>query len=89
MRVVWKDSREYKTYIYRGYVIERYKNGWITSIPGDDYIYYSAEMAHNAADKILGGKTRKANPGRHKLGIKIIGKKTEGDIYACSLERQQ
>jgi hypothetical protein len=32
-------------------------------------------MAHNAIDKILGGKTRKANPGRHKLGIKIVGRK--------------
>lgn len=76
MRIVWKDSREYKTYIYRGYVIERFENGWITNIPGDDNIYYSAEITHNAVDKILGGKTRKASPARQKLGIKIIGKKS-------------
>lgn len=75
MRVVWKDSRNYKTYQYRGYVIEKCPGGWSTNIPGDDNIYYSAEMAHNAADKILGGKTRKANPSRQKLGIKIVGKK--------------
>ena len=73
MRIVWKDSRVYKTYNYRGYVIERCPQGWITNVPGDKYIHYSAETAHNAVDEMLGGKTRKANPGRHRLGIKIVG----------------
>ena len=75
MKIVWKDSRVYKTYSYRGYTIEKIPEGWITTVPGDEYIYYSAEMAHNAVDKMLGGKPRKANPRRHQLGIKIIGKK--------------
>ena len=82
MRIIWKDSREYKTYVYRGYTIEKIPEGWITNIPGDEFIYYSAEHAHNAADKILGGKTRKANPTRHKLGITIVGKK-DGD-HSCA-----
>lgn len=78
MRVVWKDSRNYKTYNYRGYIIEKCPGGWITTVPGDKYIYYSAETAHNAVDQMLGGKTRKANPARHKFGIKIVGEK-DGD----------
>lgn len=77
MRVVWKDSREYKTYNYRGYIIKKCPEGWITTVPGDEYIYYNAEMAHNAVDKLLGGKTRKSNPGRHRLGIRIVGKKSD------------
>ena len=83
MRIVWKDSRTYKVYSYRGHTIKRYQNGWITDIPGDDNIYYSAEHAHNAADKILGGKTRKANPGRQALGIKVVGKKDRKDVLSC------
>lgn len=79
MRVKWKDSREYKTYTYRDYTIEKCIGGWITNVPGDKHIYYSAEMAHNAVDKTLGGKTRKANPARHKFGIKIVGVK-DGDL---------
>lgn len=82
MRIVWKDSREYKTYFYRNHIIKKIKEGWITDIPGDEYIYYSAEIAHNAVDKILGGKPRKANPGRWKLGIKIVGKK--GGKNSCA-----
>ena len=78
MRVVWKDTRTYKTYQYRGYTIEKGQGGWITNVPGDKHIHYSAETAHNAVDQMLGGKTRKANPGRHKFGIKIIGIK-DGD----------
>ena len=76
MRVVWKDSCRSKTYNYRGCVISRFEDGWITDIPNDDNIYYSAEIAHNAVDKILVGKTRKANPARHRFGIKVIGKKS-------------
>lgn len=75
MRITWQDSREYKTYTYRGYTIEKIKEGWVTTVPGDEYIYHSAETAHNAVDKMLGGKTRKANPVRHKFGIKIVGRK--------------
>lgn len=75
MRVKWKDSRTYKTYKYRNHIIEKTSEGWITDVPGDQFIYLSAETAHNAVDKMLGGKTRKANPGRHALGIKIVGKK--------------
>lgn len=75
MRVVWKDSKRSGMYQYRGCTISRYENGWITDIQTDDNIYYSADMAHNAVDQILGGKTRKANPARHRFGIKVIGKK--------------
>lgn len=82
MRIVWKDSREYKTYKYRGHTIKKIPEGWITDIPDDEFIYYSAEQAHNAADKILGGNTRKANPTRHKLGIKIVGRKSGG--HSCA-----
>ena len=78
MRITWKDSIEYKTYKYRKHLITRYKAGWITNLPGDDNVYYSIDHALNSIDKILGGKTRKANPPRQKLGIKIIGKKEEG-----------
>lgn len=81
MRIVWKDSRTYKTYTYRGYTIEKTPEGWITSVPGDEFIYYSAETAHNAVDKMLGGKTRKANPARHRFGIKIVGRK--GGDHQC------
>ena len=75
MRVIWKDSRTYKTYSYRGYTIEKQPDGWSTTVPGDKYLYSSAETAHNAVDQMLGGKTRKANPGRHRLGVKIVGEK--------------
>ena len=77
MRITWKDSREYKTYVYRSYTIERNVLGWITNVPEDMNIYHSAECAHNAVDKMLGGKTRKANPGRHRLGVQIIGRKDD------------
>ena len=76
MRITWQDSREYKTYTYRGHTIEKTTEGWITTVPGDEFIYLSAEIAHNAVDKMLGGKTRKVNPARHKFGIKIVGRKT-------------
>lgn len=82
MRITWKDSRVYKTYQYREYTIEKTKKGWVTNIPGDNYIYRTAEHAHNAVDKILGGKTRKANPGRHILGIDIVG--TKGGDNTCA-----
>ena len=78
MRITWKDSRTYKTYRYRDCTIEKCIGGWITDIPCDDKIYHSAECAHNAVDEILGGKTRKKNPSRHRLGIKVVGKKDGG-----------
>jgi hypothetical protein len=68
--------------MYRNHIIKRVENGWITDVPGDDNIYYSAEVAHNAVDKLLGGKTRKANPRRLKFGIKIVGKK--GGDNSCA-----
>lgn len=75
MRVVWKDSRTYKTYTYRGYTIEKCPGGWSTSVPGDEFIYYSAETAHNAVDEMLGGHGNKINAGRRAMGVKIVGKK--------------
>nr|DAJ97374.1 MAG TPA: hypothetical protein [Herelleviridae sp.] len=59
-----------KIYLCRG-------DGWIIDIPGDSNIYFPRECAYNAIDKALGGKTRKANPQRHKLGIKVIGRKDD------------
>ena len=73
MRIVWKDTVERKEYKYRKCFIERYKGGWIVDIPGNNNIYYSIDCAHNAIDKILGGKTRKDASARHAKGIKIIG----------------
>jgi hypothetical protein len=35
------------------------------------------ECALNAIDETLGGKTRKANPKRHQLGINIVGRKDD------------
>lgn len=75
MIVKWQDSRTYKTYTYRGHTIEKIKEGWITTVPGDEYIYSSAETAHNAVDKMLGGHGNKINAGRRKLGVKIVGRK--------------
>lgn len=82
MRIVWRDSRTYKTYNYRNHIIKKTTEGWVTDVPGDQYYYQSAETAHNAVDKMLGGKTRKSNPGRHALGIKIVGKK--GGDNSCA-----
>lgn len=79
MRIVWKDSSpKTKPWVelkYRNHLITQYGDGWVTDIPGDDNIYYPRESALNAIDEILGGKTRKANPQRHQLGINIIGRK--------------
>lgn len=81
MRIVWKDSspktKPWVALQYRGYTISQYGDGWITDMPGDNNIYYPRESALNSIDKTLGGKTRKANPKRHKLGIKIIGRKDD------------
>lgn len=81
MRIVWKDSsprtKPWVTLQYRGYAISQYGEGWITNMPGDNNIYYPRESALNSIDKILGGETRKKNPQRHKIGIKIIGRKDD------------
>lgn len=81
MRITWKDSnpktKPGQTLVYRDYIVTGYKDGWITNVPGDDNIYFPRECALNAIDKALGGKTRKPNPERHALGIKIIGKKVD------------
>lgn len=79
MRITWKDSRQYKTYTYRDYTIEKCIGGWITNVPGDKYIYYSSDTAHNAVDEMLGGHGKKINAARRAQGIKIVGKK-DGDL---------
>lgn len=81
MRIVWKDSAP-KSDVnqilrYRDCVISYYRDGWVTNIPGDDNIYFPRECALNAIDEMLGGKTRKANPKRHQLGIIVIGRKDD------------
>ena len=82
MRIKWKDSdpktKTGQTLAYRGHTVTGYGGGWITSIPGDDNIYFPRDCALNAIDNALGGKTRKANPQRHALGVKIVGQK-DGD----------
>lgn len=78
MRVVWKDSKTYRSYIYRGYTIEKHKGGWITNLPGDNGIHYTSDHAKNYIDKTLGGHGNKINAQRRSWGIKIIGKK-DGD----------
>jgi hypothetical protein len=83
MRIVWKDSMRCKTYQYRGCTISRFENGWITDIPNDENIYYSADMAHNAVDQILGGTGQKGQATRHRFGVKVIGKKPERGDVSC------
>jgi len=81
MRIVWKDSspksKPWVTLQYRGYIVSQYEKGWVTNVPGDDNIYFPRDCALNAIDEILGGKTRKANPKRHQLGISIVGRKDD------------
>lgn len=81
MRIVWKDSspktKPWVTLQYRGFTVSQYGKGWITNVPGDDDIYFPRDCALNAIDDMLGGKTRKANPKRHDLGIKVIGRKDD------------
>jgi hypothetical protein len=81
MRVVWKDSvaeaKPWTALQYRGHMVSQYGDGWATNIPGDNNIYFPRDCAMNAIDEILGGKTRKANPKRHELGVKIIGRKDD------------
>lgn len=81
MRIVWKDSsprtKPWVTLPYRGYEISQHGGGWITNVPGDMNIYYPRDSALNSIDEMLGGETRKKNPQRHKLGIKIIGRKDD------------
>lgn len=81
MRIVWKDSapksKPWQTLQYRTYTISQYGDGWITNVPGDNNVYFPRECAFNAIDEMLGGKTRKANPKRHQLGITIIGRKDD------------
>lgn len=81
MRIVWKDSspktKPWVTLQYRGFTVSQYGEGWITNVPGDDDIYFPRDCALNAIDDMLGGKTRKANPKRHELGIKVIGRKDD------------
>lgn len=77
MRIIWKDSntKEYRPVKYRGYIIERFNNGWTISYPGDNNIYKSTVSAMNALDQYLGIKDNKPIPKRHSLGVNIIEKK--------------
>ncbi len=79
MRIVWKESnpktKHDGSFRYRNHIISQYENGWITDLPGDINIYMPRASALNAIDKALGGKTRKRDPKRHKMGIKIVGRK--------------
>ena len=79
MRIVWKDSsaRGHKPVKYRGFYAEGYNRGWTINVPGDDNIYKTHYCALNAIDQMLGGKTRKANPKRHQLGITVVGRKDD------------
>lgn len=79
MRIVWKDSASVKTAVkYRGIDVEGYGGGWVIGAPGDDNIYKSNKSAMNAVDKYLGlYDENNEQPVRHKLGIQIIGKKSE------------
>lgn len=81
MRIVWKDSaprtKSWITLDYRGYTVSQCKNGWITNMPGDNNIYFPRDSALNAIDEALGGETRKKNPKRHEIGIKIVGRQDD------------
>ena len=82
MRVIWKDSKTYRSYVYRGYALEKYKGGWITNLPGDNGIHYTSEHAKNYIDLKLGGHGNKINAKRRERGIKIIG--TKGGDGSCA-----
>lgn len=78
IKVVWKDSQQpsTRTYLYRKHTTTRYKNGWITNIPGDDNIYKYQKSAFNAIDAYLGGSCKRAGAEeRAKEGIIVVGKK--------------
>lgn len=77
MRIVWKDSKSktHKPIKYRGHMIQGYKNGWTTDIPGDNNIYHSHYCALNSIDKALGDYGQKGTAKRKNYGIKIVGTK--------------
>ena len=78
IKVVWKDSLQPSTraYPYRKHTTSRFKDGWITNIPGDNNIYKYQKSAFNAIDAYLGGSCKRADAEeRMKEGIIIIGKK--------------
>lgn len=91
MRIIWKDSepktKVWQEFVYRGRKVTGYANdsvvGWVTDLPGDINIYFPRECAFNAIDIALGGKTRKANPKRHALGVKTIGTVPGKDVHIC------
>lgn len=80
MRIVWKDTAVVRSdFKYRGYWIEGYKNGWTTTVPGDDNVYRTNRCAKNAIDEALGYEGRKHHklPKRLECGFDIIGKKDD------------
>ena len=85
MRIVWKDSspKLKKAVKYRGYMIDGYGDGWITTIPGDMNVYRTHYCALNAIDKHLGGHGQMgAAKTRIVRGIHVIGKK--GGDNSCA-----
>ena len=80
MRVVWKDTnvRKYHTCKYRGYTITPLEDkGCIIDMKGDDKIYSGRFSAMNAIDEYLGGSGQRGDAKRRRLGVKVIGKKSE------------
>lgn len=80
MRVIWKDTnvRKYHTCRYRGYVIEPLEEGGCTiDMKGDNKIYSGRISAMNAIDEYLGGTGQRGDAKRRRLGVKVIGKKSE------------
>ncbi len=77
IKVVWKDSQQPSTreYIYRKQTTQRFYDGWITNVPGDDNVYKYQSSALNAIDAFLGGEPQKTG-GKKRIeqGIQIIGK---------------
>lgn len=75
MRVVWKDSaKAQKEYRYRNYEVKPFRNGWVTTIEGDNNIYKALEDAQNAIDDVLGGHGQLGvSERRRKREIRILG----------------
>lgn len=75
IKVVWKDSIEWKDYVYRGITISSFGGGWVIDIEGNDNIYKTKNSSINAIDSILGERHRKGAPSKRlEEGIIVIGK---------------
>lgn len=80
MRVVWKDTapKNKKPVKYRGFYINGYDGGWITTIPGDENVYRTHYCALNAIDAHLGGNGQMGCAKRRSYGIQIVRQKERG-----------